>query len=60
MPEEDSKVIVSQDEVETSIGKDLTKSSLIALAVAFVAMLIYIAIRFEFKFGIAALTAPNS
>ena len=57
MPEEDSKVIVSQDEVGASIGKDLTKSSLIALAVAFVAMLIYIAIRFEFKFGIAALTA---
>ncbi len=57
MPEEDSEIIVSQDEVGASIGKDLTKSSLIALAVAFVAMLIYIAIRFEFKFGIAALTA---
>ena len=57
MPEEDSKVIVSQDEVGASIGKDLTKSSLIALSIAFVAMLIYIAIRFEFKFGIAALTA---
>ena len=57
MPEEDSEIIASQDEVGASIGKDLTKSSLIALAVAFVAMLIYIAIRFEFKFGIAALTA---
>ena len=58
MPEEDSKVIVSQDEVGASIGKDLTKSSLIALAIVNnVAMLIYIAIRFEFKFGIAALTA---
>ncbi len=54
MPEE---AIVSQDEVGASIGKDLTRSSIIALAVAFVAMLIYIAIRFEFKFGIAALAA---
>lgn len=57
MPKEDSKVIISQDEVGASIGKDLTKSSLIALSIAFVAMLIYIAIRFEFKFGIAALIA---
>lgn len=54
IPEE---AIVSQDEVGASIGKDLTRSSIIALAIAFVAMLIYIAIRFEFKFGIAALLA---
>lgn len=47
--------IVSQDEVGASFGKDLTKNSLIALGLAFIAMLIYIAYRFEFKFGIAAL-----
>lgn len=47
--------IVSQDEIGASVGNDLKKKSLMALAIAFVAMLIYIAIRFEFKFGVVAL-----
>ncbi len=50
-------IVVSQDEIGASIGKDLTQKSLTALAIAFVAMLIYIAIRFEFKSGIVALVA---
>lgn len=50
-------IVVSQDEIGASIGKDLTQKSLTALAIAFVAMLIYIAIRFEFKSGIVALAA---
>lgn len=54
MPE---KAIVSQDEIGASIGKELRVNSLKALAIAFVAMLIYIAIRFEFKFGVIALVA---
>ena len=54
MPDE---AIVSQEEVGASIGKELTSKSLKALAIAFVAMLIYIAVRFEFKFGIVALIA---
>lgn len=54
MPE---KAIVSQDEIGASIGKELRTNSLKALAIAFVAMLIYIAIRFEFKFGVIALIA---
>lgn len=49
--------IVSQEEIGASVGKDLTKNSLIALGIAFMAMLIYIAIRFEFKFGVVALIA---
>jgi len=49
--------LVSQDEIGASIGNDLKKNSFIALAIAFIAMLIYIAIRFEIKFGIAALVA---
>lgn len=49
--------LVSQDEIGASIGNDLKKNSIIALGVAFIAMLIYIAIRFEIKFGIAALIA---
>lgn len=50
-------MLVSQDEIGASIGKDLTEKALTALVIAFVAMLIYIAIRFEFKSGIVALIA---
>ncbi|MGL5870673.1 protein translocase subunit SecF [Clostridium chrysemydis] len=49
--------LISQNEIGASIGEELTRNSLIALGIAFIAMLIYIAIRFEFKFGIAALLA---
>lgn len=51
------KAIVSQNEIGASIGKELTQKALLALGIAFICMLIYIAIRFEIKFGIAALTA---
>lgn len=53
----DDNALLSQDEIGASIGKELTNNSLLALFASFVVMLIYIAIRFEFKFGIAALTA---
>lgn len=53
----EDEILVSQDEIGASIGKDLTEKSLTALAIAFVAMLIYIAIRFEFKSGLVALAA---
>lgn len=49
--------VVSQDQVGGSIGKELTRNSLIAVIISFVAMLIYVAIRFEFKFGLAAIIA---
>lgn len=49
--------LLSQDEIGASIGKELTKNSIISLSIAVVAMLIYVAIRFEFKFGIAAILA---
>lgn len=49
--------LVSQDEVGASVGKDLTKNSLLAIFAACIAMLIYIAIRFEFNYGIAAILA---
>ena len=51
------KAIVSQNEIGASIGKELTQKAILALVVAFICMLIYIAIRFEFKFGVAALVA---
>lgn len=50
-------VLVSQDEIGSSVGRELTKNSVTALLAAFAAMLIYIAVRFEFKFGVAAIAA---
>ncbi|WP_297635759.1 protein translocase subunit SecF [uncultured Clostridium sp.] len=49
--------LVSQNSIGASIGSEMTMSSIESLAIAFVCMLIYIAIRFEFKFGLAALVA---
>ena len=49
--------LLTQDEIGSSVGKELTQNSVVALLAAFVVMLIYIAIRFEFKFGLAALAA---
>ncbi len=53
----DESALISQDEIGASVGKDLIKSSFMAVSAAFVVMLIYIAIRFEWKFGVAALLA---
>lgn len=53
----DDTALISQDEIGSSIGKELTKNSISALIAAFAVMLIYIAVRFEFKFGVAALAA---
>jgi preprotein translocase subunit SecF len=53
----DDKTLVSQDEIGSSVGKELAQNSISALLAAFAVMLIYIAIRFEFKFGIAAIAA---
>lgn len=52
-----NKAIVSQNEIGASIGKELTQKAFLALGVAFICMLIYIAIRFEFKSGLVALAA---
>lgn len=53
----EDKALLTDDLIGASIGKELTKNSLIALSVACIAMLIYIAIRFEMNYGIAALIA---
>ena len=53
---EDS-ALISQSQIGPSVGKELTRNAIIAVIIACVAMLIYIAIRFEFNFGVAALTA---
>lgn len=53
----EDKALVSQEQISASVGKDLTRKAVVALAVACIAMLIYIGIRFELDFGIAALLA---
>ena len=47
----------STTEIGPTIGKDLQHATLLALLVSIVAIIIYIAIRFEFKFGVAAAIA---
>ncbi len=47
--------LVSQENIGASIGSELKQKAIVALAIAIVGMLIYIGVRFEFNFGIAAL-----
>lgn len=49
--------LVSRDTIEATIGKDLEQKAVTALVITMICMLIFIAWRFEFKFGIAALLA---
>ena len=51
----EDKALLSQNEIGASVGKDLTRNSIVALTVACLAMLVYIAIRFEMNFGVAAI-----
>ena len=51
------EALVSEDEIGASVGKELTRNSLISLGIAIIGMLIYVAIRFEFDFGVAAIVA---
>ncbi|MCY6353924.1 protein translocase subunit SecF [Clostridium sp. ZS2-4] len=51
------KALISQSNVGPSIGKELKDKAVKAFIIATIAMLIYIGIRFEFRFGIAAIVA---
>ncbi len=53
----DDSALISHEEIGASVGKELTRNSFLAILAASVVMLIYVAIRFEFKFGVAALIA---
>ena len=48
---------VSEELIGATMGKELTRNSLVALSVACIALLIYVAIRFEMNYGVAALIA---
>ncbi len=67
IPEEEKNVIidkytdlgidVSINEISTMVVENLTKNALYSLLIAFVAIIIYIAIRFSFTFGLSGLSA---
>ncbi len=47
----------STTEIGPTIGRDLQKDALLAIIFSVIAIIIYIAIRFEFRFGVAAAIA---
>lgn len=49
--------IISQDSIGPTMGKEIFEKGLIALAVAVVLMIIYISIRFEWRFAVAGILA---
>ncbi|MBC7076331.1 MAG: protein translocase subunit SecF [Syntrophomonadaceae bacterium] len=48
---------LSAESVGATIGSELTRNAVLSLLIAAVLMLIYISIRFEWSFGVAAVTA---
>ena len=54
----DNKFVVgSSTEIGPTIGKKLQQDALIAVAISFAGIILYIAARFEFRFGVAAAIA---
>jgi len=49
--------VVSIEEIGPVIGKALQRDALVAITVSIIAIILYIALRFEFKFGVAAAIA---
>jgi SecD/SecF fusion protein len=49
--------IMQQDDVGPQVGSDLKRKGMWAMVLALVAMVVYIAIRFEFGFGLGAVVA---
>ncbi len=50
-------VVEGTNEVGPAIGKDLQKAALWAITISMIGIIVYIAWRFEFKFGVAAAIA---
>ncbi|SMB95697.1 protein translocase subunit secF [Desulfonispora thiosulfatigenes DSM 11270] len=49
--------VLSSEKVGPVIGKELRKNGILSLVIAIILMVIYITIRFEFKFALAAIIA---
>ena len=54
---ENAFVVESTTEIGPTIGKKLQQDALIAVLMSFVGIILYIAARFEFRFGVAAALA---
>ena len=52
-----SSELISQDTIGASVGSELKSKAIIGLIIAVICMLGYIGLRFEFKFGAAAVIA---
>ena len=52
----DDDDVLSVEQFGPSVGKDLRNNAIKAVIIAAIGMLIYIAIRFEWKFGVAAIS----
>lgn len=50
-------VVDSSTDIGPTIGEKLRKDAVVAIAISIIGILVYIAVRFEFKFGIAATIA---
>ena len=50
-------VVESSTEIGPTIGKKLQQDALIAILISFIGIIVYIAARFEFRFGVAAAIA---
>ena len=50
-------LVESSNEIGPAVGEKLRKDTLVAIAIAMIAIIIYIAWRFDFKFGIGAVVA---
>jgi preprotein translocase subunit SecF len=53
----EDKDLISQQTIGPAVGQELRQKAMLAFVLANIAMLIYVAIRFEFKFGAAAILA---
>lgn len=53
----EDKDLISQQTIGPAVGQELRQKAMLAFVLANIAMLIYVAIRFEFKFGVAAILA---
>lgn len=49
--------LISQDFIGGSVGSETTQKAVWSVIISFICMLIYVGIRFEFKFGTAAIIA---
>ena len=52
--------LTSQENIGASIGNETKVKAIVALIVANLVILVYVGIRFEFKFGIAAIFSTYS